>query len=402
MRTRALIGNSATTRTWQRGVRLSLFSVCALALEIAIVPVQAQAPAFPHDDPKTWLIAQGSQVPFPKIDGGGGISRPTARQTTPSAPFNLDQQRINCMRDLKAAHPISAAMEADLTRFSEQIDRMYDEILTRAFTGTPSSHEIRQKHLTEAQQRLPRDAKLGILRGNAGALRDYAALLMDEARMNAHLPAYTHGTRYRACIALAEAASYEAARGRPDASSARTQVPSPPSATIPAPAPAPAPPVAAQNSIPSPSVEAHRQSLLNPLLRSRPEFKEGLETLEQLVAEGAGKDEPRQSLTEPKPDEAGTDAKQCLEVRLFGGPTDENQLHNVCSYWVSGMWCAEGYDCKPSFTNMHNFEPGKGYTIQGTDREGQNRMVYYGGCQGKDSIHGSPRRFAYYCKKVPN
>jgi hypothetical protein len=358
MRTRPLSGGSATIRSWRRNIRLTLSSVCALALGIVAVAAQAQAP-------------------------------------------NVDQLRRNCMRDLKAVYPVSAEKEAELTQFPRLIDQIYYDILQRAFTGKPSSEEIRQKHLTEAQRRLPMDAKVAVLRGNAGALRDYAALLLADGRMNAHIPGYSHFVRYQACLALAEAARYEVAGARPDSSSARSPPPS--AANIPAPAPAPAlapaSPVASRNS---PSVEARRQSLLDPYMKSRPEFKEGLDTLEQLVAEGAGKEEPRQPLTEPKPDEVGTDAKQCLEVRLFGGPTDENRLYNVCSYEVAGMWCAEGYDCKPSFTNMHNFEPGKSYTIQGTDREGQNRMVYYGGCRGKDSIHGSPRTFAYYCKKVPN
>lgn len=131
----------------------------------------------------------------------------------------------------------------------------------------------------------------------------------------------------------------------------------------------------------------------------RPDFREGLAAFDDALAQGR-KTPPRGPPPKLKyVEEEGQDATVCLKPVPSIDGTSDTQLVNECAFEVNALWCAEGVDCKPYFSNNHNFFAKGAYPVQGT--AGASRTVYYAGCRGIDSIRGSPNGFMYQCRKSP-
>jgi hypothetical protein len=84
----------------------------------------------------------------------------------------------------------------------------------------------------------------------------------------------------------------------------------------------------------------------------------------------------------------GEDASRCLSPVYPIDPRAAVRLINNCPYRIEGVWCVVGHDCRPSYTNMHTFEPDATYPIYGTEGGHSGRMIKWAACRGRNTIHG--------------
>lgn len=90
---------------------------------------------------------------------------------------------------------------------------------------------------------------------------------------------------------------------------------------------------------------------------------------------------------------AENDAVDCLELVALN---DAGSLHNTCAFTVEAVWCVEGHDCRPSYSNMWSIGPDRMYPVNGTRGGG---YVHWGACRGANSVLMGPDDavFSYRC-----
>jgi hypothetical protein len=104
-------------------------------------------------------------------------------------------------------------------------------------------------------------------------------------------------------------------------------------------------------------------------------------------------------------EQEGEDAADC--VKLLPSPDGYQAAKLIvdegkCPYRVEVIWCTEGLDCKPTFSNQSTIGPGpdKYVKVSGTSGVNRSAFVRWGACRGANTIHqnGMPT-LHYYCTK---
>lgn len=96
-------------------------------------------------------------------------------------------------------------------------------------------------------------------------------------------------------------------------------------------------------------------------------------------------------------DEEGEDAKDCLQP--VNDDTNGLRLVNACPYAIEAVWCTEGVDCRPTFSNQKYMHRPEDY-ISPPSRAADDAYIRSGACRGHLTIHqnGMPA-LRYYCTK---
>lgn len=97
-------------------------------------------------------------------------------------------------------------------------------------------------------------------------------------------------------------------------------------------------------------------------------------------------------------EEEGEDASACLKQVSDG--TNGVRLINGCPYEIEALWCTEGVDCKPTFSNQKTLGTRPEDYISAASDAGDNPYIRFGACRGHLTIHhnGMPP-LRYYCTK---
>jgi hypothetical protein len=102
-------------------------------------------------------------------------------------------------------------------------------------------------------------------------------------------------------------------------------------------------------------------------------------------------------------EEEGEDAKDCVKLEYSSDGSGAKLVNDdgKCPGLIDVIWCTEGLDCKPTFSNGNTLGgPGRYSYVQGTSGDNRNALVRWGACRGAHTIRQNGMEpLHYYCTK---